>query len=92
MTYALFPSVESAQAYCDARSIAHGCPVTEKHPRTGRARVVTARWDVPRAHPSGDGRAWCTVDPEGEKPTGCEFVEELPDDWKPKVAANDGKV
>ena len=88
-TIALFPTAEAAQAYCDARSTALGCPVVEKHPRTGKSRVVLVAWDVPRPHPSGDGRAWCTVDPDGDAPTGCDLVKELPPDWIPKPVDED---
>ena len=81
---ALFPSLESAQAYCDERSSARGCPVVAPHPRTGVLRIAMSAWDVPRLHPSGDGRAWCAVDPEGpNRPVGCLLVSELPSDWIP---------
>jgi len=84
MMIALFDSAEAASAYCNDRSKAHGCPVYGKHPRTGNPIVVMASWDIPRLHPSGDGRAWCAVDPEGDVPANATIVKELPEDWIPE--------
>lgn len=79
---ALFATTEAAQAYCDARSAALGCPITGTHPRSGAVRIIMARWDEPRPHPSNDGRAWCAVDPSGPEPSGAVIVETLPESWK----------
>lgn len=67
---ALFETLQAAQAYCD-----------------DRARYVkppTLRWDVPRLHPSGDGRAWCSVDQTGPIPVGATIVDRLPAEWIPE--------
>lgn len=92
MTLALFDTLEAAQAYCDERDAELGYPVLDKHPRTGELRIVTARCDVPRPHPSGDGRAWCTVDETAPSPKGAAIVDELPKDWQPKAIEHDGKT
>lgn len=81
---ALFETESAAQAYCDERSKAHGLPKTAKHPRTGKIVVIASAWDTPRLHPDGSGRAWCTIDEDGDVPLNAEIVKELPEDWIPE--------